>query len=124
MSAMMILLSFLFRIFYSPLKSYGDKGRSVAIYWLSMPMVFLSVAIFNAIVGFLGNPISPLVSNPIFFQVLGLLFLYFWLKLYEGRFLNKPTYSERLFGVFISSIFILLFLFFCGTALVLAFYLL
>jgi hypothetical protein len=120
----MNILKFLFRIFYSPLKSYGDKGRSVAIYWLSMPLVFLSVAVFNTLIGLLGNPISPLVSNPIFFPVLGLLFLYFWLKLYEGRFLNKPTHSERLFGVFISSIFILLFLFFCGTALVLSFYLL
>jgi hypothetical protein len=120
----MSLLNFLFRMFYSPLKSYGDKGRSVAIYWLSMPLVFLSVAVFNTIIGLLGSPIRPIVTSPVFFPVLGLLLLYFWLKFYEGRFLNKPTHSETLYGVFISSMFILLFLFFCGTALVLSFYLL
>jgi hypothetical protein len=43
------LLDILFKIYFSPLKSYEIKGRLVATYWLCMPLGFISLGMFNAL---------------------------------------------------------------------------
>lgn len=71
-------IDLLFRIFYSPVKSYDSKGRMVAVYWLCMPLTFLSLAASNILIGILADIGKTKVDiGFIFFVSLSIIILIF-----------------------------------------------
>ncbi len=108
----MSLLDILFKIYFSPLKSFGVKGRLVATYWLCMPLAFVSLGIFNTATFMLrlSSGIDFMIS-PGILGVLGLLITIGWQMFLERKYVRDCRDLGVLLHAGLATLLLLAFLF-------------